>query len=361
MIDDDINVQQTVLDEIAKLPGQKKSNGDTVQVCCPFHDDKSPSCGIYVAMGMEIPFGYFHCFGCGAKGLWNKFAEQAGLEQIKQWQAVESESANLKHLYRKKDAELLTENFETKNELLNSLGRISLFPWGKKNPWRNIPGELVHDCEGMYHVDNGDAINCFFPVAIGKKYKGGIKAYLTKQMGRASYINTKGSWVQDYGLFPYNLIKKNVQKYDLDYVILTEGPRDPLRLILDGLPALAILGGNNFSETKLNLITSLGVSTIYVMSDNDKGGKKMRKTIKKIAKEAGVEVKMIRLPEEVDKKGKLIKMDPENAPQEIIEEVRKILRKKHGTMPRKYDKSKTVRDRKAEEKKRKKLRKKSKK
>lgn len=340
MTDDDINVQQVVLDEIAKLPGQRKSMGDTIQVCCPFHDDKSPSCGVYVAMGMEIPFGYFNCLGCGEKGNWNHFAKQAGLEEIKQWQAVESEGSNLKQLYRKKDEELLAEKFETKKELLNSLGRISLFPWGTKNEWRNVPGELVRDCEGMYHVDNGDAINCFFPVAIGKKYKGGIKAYLEKQANRSSYVNTRGSWVQDYGLFPYNFVKKNIDKYDLDYVILTEGPRDPLRLILDGLPALAILGGNNFSSTKMNLVMSLGVSTIYVMSDNDKGGRKMRKIIKAIGKEMDIKVKMIRLPEEEDENGNLIKMDPENAPQEIIEEVRKILRSKHGTMPRKYSKRK---------------------
>lgn len=335
MKNDDINAQQLVLDEINKLPGFKKTLGDTIQVCCPFHDDKSPSCGIYVAMGMEIPFGFFNCFGCGEKGPWNKLAKHVGLQEIEGWKFVESDGVNLAQLYRKNE-EVIKTNFETKRELLNSLGRISLYPWGAKNEWRGVPGQLVRDCEGMYHVDNGNDINCFFPVAIGKKYKGGIKAYLEKQPNKSSYVNTSGKWIQKYGLFPYNLIRENIVKYKLDYVILTEGPRDPLRLIVDGLPALAILGGNNFSKTKLDLVIALGVSTIYVMSDNDKGGRKMRKNIKEVCKGSAVKLKMLRLPEEKDRKGELIKMDPENAPKEIIREVRKVIKTNHKTMPRKY-------------------------
>ncbi len=337
MSNHDVNVQQIVLDEIAKLPGQKKSLGDSIQVCCPFHSDNSPSCGIYVAMGMEIPFGYFNCLGCDEKGLWNKLAREAGLEEIKQWQAIESDGSNLKNRFRKSDMLLVDDNYETKKSLIKSLGRVSMYPWGKKNDWRGVPGQLVHDCEGMFHVGLDDQINCFFPVAIGKKYKGGMKAYLEKEDGRSSYINTQGSWVQSYGLFPYNFVRDKIKKYKLDYLILTEGPRDPLRLIIEGLPSMAILGGKNFNDTKLNLILSLGIKTLYVMSDNDKGGKVMRKRVKEFCK-GMIDVKMLRLPEEKDKKGKLIKMDPENAPKEIIRELRRVLKERHGTFPRVYKK-----------------------
>lgn len=335
MSDYDINVQQTVLEEIAKLPGQKRTLGDTIQVCCPFHDDRTPSLGIFVAMGMEIPFGFFNCLGCDAKGMWNRLAEKAGLQTIKQWQAIESEGSDLKNKFKKSDDELLGQLPETKKVLLNSLGTVSLFPWSKQKEWRGVPGELIHDCEGMFHVGLDDEINCFFPIAIGNKYKGGVKAYLEKEKGRSSYINTRGSWIKDVGLFPYNLVKNNIQKYGLNYVILVEGPRDPLRLIIEGMPALAILGGKNFTEKKLNLLMALGIETLYVMSDNDKGGKLMRKIVKEIVGNK-IPIKMIRLPEDLDKKGNLIKMDPENAPKGIIKEVKAALRKKHGLFPRKY-------------------------
>ena len=42
---------------LADLIGQKLTDG---KICCPFHDDSTPSCHVYS--------NHFHCFGCGAHG-----------------------------------------------------------------------------------------------------------------------------------------------------------------------------------------------------------------------------------------------------------------------------------------------------
>jgi len=44
--------------QAAEYYGLKVSRNN--MVCCPFHDDRTPS--------MKLNEDYFYCFGCGAKG-----------------------------------------------------------------------------------------------------------------------------------------------------------------------------------------------------------------------------------------------------------------------------------------------------
>lgn len=334
MSKEEIDAHSVIVTELGNVRGMKKVAGDTLMVQCPFHDDKSPSCGVYTAVGMAIPLGFFNCFGCGEKGPWNKFANKLGLQEIAQWQMVEGDSANLANRFKKNEEKMLGMNTKTFKSLMRSIGNVPHFPWSHKTEWRGYPGKLIKDCEGQYLVESwkndDENLMCFFPVAIGKKYYGGIRAYMKKPAGGLSYVNTKGDWIKNYGLFPYNLTAGLITKYDLSYVVLTEGPRDALRLLSAGIPAMAILGSNNFTEVKLNMLTKIGIESVYVMSDNDTSGKKMRKLIKSHCKNLDIECKALRLPEEVDKKGRLIKMDPDNAPASIIKDIRMYLRKNAG-------------------------------
>ena len=334
MSKEEIDAHGTILAELSSVRGYKKVAGDTLMCQCPFHEDKSPSCGIYTAVGMEIPLGFFNCFGCGEKGPWNKFAEKLGLQTIAGWQMIEGEGASLSARYRKNSEKMLGLDTKTFKSLMRSIGNVPYFPWSHKTEWRGYPGKLVKDCEGQYLVESwkedSDNLMCFFPVAIGKKYYGGIRAYMKKPSGGLSYVNTKGDWVKNYGLFPYNLTASMISKYELKYVVLTEGPRDALRLISAGIPAMAILGGHNFTDTKLSLVTRLGLDVVFTMSDNDKAGRQMRKLIKGFCKNADVPFKALRLPEDLDEKERLIKMDPDDAPSSVIREVRKYLRDEAG-------------------------------
>jgi 5S rRNA maturation endonuclease (ribonuclease M5) len=335
---DDIDAHSVILEELGRVPGPKKVAGDTMMVQCPFHSDRSPSCGVYTAVGMEIPLGYFNCFGCGEKGPWNNFAAALGLQTIASWQMVEGEGSNLAKRYKKNEEKLLSLDRKTLRSLMESIGNAPYFPWSHKTEWRGYTGRLIKDCGGQYLIESWKEethnLMCFFPIAIGKKHYGGIRAYMKKPAGGLSYVNTKGDWVKSYGLFPYNLVAGMIKRYELHYLVFTEGPRDALRLISAGIPTMSILGGHNFNEEKLRLVIRLGVEKIFILSDNDKAGKGMRKLIKNICKESGIEVAALRLPEEYDSKNNLIKMDPDSAPVEILSDMRTYLRKNGGLLPR---------------------------
>lgn len=333
------DVHQIILEEIGKIPGHKKFAGESVQVCCPLpsHYDNSPSCGIFVQPGMEIPLGFFHCFGCGAKGPWNELAREAGLRQIEGWKLKDADRTSvsgLGMLLNKTSNKIQT--YRTLDRLMKELKRSSYIEWPAHTEWRSFPGKLVQDAGGLmnYQVfsfgnreSDGDNV-CFFPCTSGKRYIGGIAAYMQKQMNGTSYLNSQGDWAKKKGLFPLNLVKDCLKKYKLKYVFLVEGPRDALALLSHGIPALAVLGAEQFSETKMIMIENLGVSHVFSMMDNDDGGTLAKKRIKDVFdKDSYIKYKAFKLPREFDAKGKLIKIDPESASLSLIKEVKGVIRR----------------------------------
>jgi len=54
---------ESLLNQLLKERGQHATqSGDEVTLCCPFHDDSTPSCGFNSRKGC------YHCFGCHARG-----------------------------------------------------------------------------------------------------------------------------------------------------------------------------------------------------------------------------------------------------------------------------------------------------
>jgi DNA primase len=134
-----------------------------------------------------------------------------------------------------------------------------------------------------------------------------------------------GEWVKQFGLFPYSYTSKLIREYQYNFVILVEGPRDALRMLKLGLPAVAVLGANTISKTKLLYIRSLGVDTVYVLPDNDKGGMALWRNVKQLMPEA----RKLKLPREKDENGKIIKMDPFSMPASIAREIKALMRERH--------------------------------
>lgn len=325
------DIHQVILDEIGKIPGDKKFAGESVLVCCPLpsHNDNSPSCGIYVAPGMDIPLGYWHCFGCGEKGPWNKLASQTGLLEIEEWKLKDAGNNSLSALgsmLNKSDNKLQT--YMSVEKLMRALKRDSYVVWPDDIVWRSFPGRLVGDAGGLLNCQRTGTNVCFFPCTVGKKYIGGIAAYLTKQMNGTSYVNSQGDWAKKKGLFPLKLVKDCLKKYKLRYVVLVEGPRDALALLSHGIPALAVLGAEQFGKEKRLIIETLDIDIVFSMMDNDEGGTLARNKIKAEfeASEGYMKHKVFKLPRTFDENGKLIKMDPESAPKKIINEVKECLK-----------------------------------
>lgn len=275
-----------------------------------------------------------NCFGCGAKGHWNSFAEKVGLPTFKEFQIVEGGMHEFLGQVNKIENKVLADHKSSLAALMSSMGKPAYFPWDDYMEWRDFDGRIVNRFGGHYVVDrwkgNGDLM-LFFPVKIGDRYYGGVRAQIEKKKGRTSYVNTAGDWANDYGLFPYEFVKKRLKKYKLKFVVLVEGPRDAMRLNANGIPALSVLGANNFSKIKMRLVERLGVEAVYIMPDNDDGGKKMKNAIKKCFEEhsAGIVPKVIGLPREFDENGELIKLDPMDMDMELVNDVRRLLKKNH--------------------------------
>lgn len=320
-----------ISDGLMKYGGYQKSTSDSKFVVCPFHDDSSPSMGVYMAQEGKIPLGYFHCFGCSTKGRWNVFAEKAGLDKIQEWKTNAHISENL--ITNEIEDKLLGSDTLTLQSVLRIMRCEEAIRWPKHLDWRGFDGSLIYKVGGhIINDDYNEDIALLFPVKIQGKVRGAVKAIRErKSKKQLAYLTMKGEWVRDYGLFPYMYVQKMLRQSDYDFVCIVEGPRDALRLVSMGIPALAMLGATSMSDIKAMLIANLNIEVAYIISDNDSGGDVMWRTAKKFLRKTDqVKVTRIKLPKTYDSKGELIKIDPGNMSQDIADKIIKIFKDKHG-------------------------------
>lgn len=256
-----------VLDGIERIPGFKRPSGSDINILCPFHfGDTVPSCGINIVPRGKLPLGWYHCFGCGAKGHWNDLAERFGLTTIERrdekitdasWFAADAKRAG--------------------RELLD--GTELEMPFGTDftgDRWRGVSGDTVRGVGAVYSIDtwNQQSEACLYlPVRVDGDLSAIVKAYLAKRPGRLSYVTIGGSDVKTKSLFPYDFVESMLATQHYAKVAIVEGPRDALKLIDYGVPALAILGTNSWSDSKrawlLGLCSRYGVNPVVIM-DADK-------------------------------------------------------------------------------------------
>jgi 5S rRNA maturation endonuclease (ribonuclease M5) len=325
-----LDARTTIIEELQSLNVRSKLTGDTFFIVCPFHDgDSTPSFGVHIGQGGRVPLGAFNCFGCEARGRnWNDFAKRTNLKQLKDWQkfvgSTNNDLLDATGGMLTIDKSINADTQYTVEKLMKIAGNSEAIPWPKNKPWRGYPGKLITKMGGLYYNDWGsDELQLLFPVLVNGKLRGGVKAQLEKPKYGLSYVATAGKWVKSYGLFGYDAAVRIIQRKKYTFIILVEGPRDCLRLLKAGIPAVAILGSQNFSDKKLTLILGMmdECKCLYVLPDNDVAGRGMAKLIKGVASKY-VKVKYLKLPREVDKKGKLIKMDPDNMPKSILREIK---------------------------------------
>lgn len=320
--------QEIVMDAIHSLNSQKKNTSSGIMIVCPFHEDNTPSCGINLSRDNDVPFGFFHCLGCGEKGGWNKLADKLELPRLKDWELGFSGNGSTRTEKRRVPADVLYSIDQTER-MYKSIGTKEIIPWPENKDWRGFDGTILRKLSA-YMFSDREEIGLLFPIIVNGKYLGGVKAKMEKPEKGLSYVNTAGKWVSTHGLLGFDYVKNVVRKMRkkdrcFTSIVLVEGPRDVIRLLLNRIPALAILGIENFTLEKLMKILSLySLKTIYVMPDNDAAGTKMYKKIKELAR-GYVDVRLIKLPREYDKNGKLIKLDPNEADQDIVDEVKDLI------------------------------------
>ena len=325
-MDDSSDNLSIILEQIRAYGGRQKTAGEYKMMPCAFHDDIDPSMGVYLRRDHPTKtLGYFNCLGCGAHGHWNVFAEKAGLQKIKAWNSGEHK---VEYNTQKDESNLLGDTGVTLRAVYKEMRCPEAQPWPESLVWRGVSGALIAAVGGKAINDEyNDGLAVLFPIKIGSRIRGAVKAMFHKKSPTdLGYLTMPGEWVKQYGIFPYAYTSKLIREYGHNFVILVEGPRDALRMLKLGLPAVAVLGANTISKTKMLYIRSLGVDTIYVLPDNDKGGMALWRNVKSQVPEA----RKLKLPREKDENGKIIKMDPFSMPASIAKEIKAMMRERHG-------------------------------
>lgn len=248
--------------------------GSDVWIKCPFHghgQERTPSCRINLVKG-KYPAGFFYCYGCGKHGHWNDLIE--GIPKLTPLddEEIKHQETIITRLTPDQRASLLEEDT---GEYIDFNSMIN---WNKNQIWRKINGKLLNSIGAKKFFNPKINTNqLFLPCYQNKKFRGGIKAVIERVPGQIGYFNTSGNWVKK-SLFPYDYTK-SIMKQAGNFVTLVEGPRDALNLLQGGIPALAILGSQNWSKDKLNLVYLLNPDLIVLAFDNDEAGNKATQKI----------------------------------------------------------------------------------
>jgi hypothetical protein len=262
-----MSIQDKLTPQLQKIPahrGLEFVGSDKAKIRCPLPDHKggqerTPSLFIF------LETGGWYCQGCKEQGRWNELAPRLGLKPLK---ALEDEP---KPIIMNEEA-LLGETEEADP-------RES--PWPKDLDWRRIPARLLGKVGGLLYIDNKGESCLRLPVYVYEERVGHIDCLLEKPKPRytakgrklkapPSYENRPGIWAKQT-LFPYDYTVNLIERKGLRCIVLVEGPRDALRLLSFGIPALSCLGAQ-WDRGKRELLAELPIDTVILAFDNDNAG-----------------------------------------------------------------------------------------
>lgn len=306
-------------------------------ICCPWHSEKTPSGRVnHDSSGRGA--GNFKCYGCGKTAGWNELAATLGLERLAKHGFPKDGSVPVTPENR-----FLTELFQEK-KIAASQEEITLFdlsdPISKKlgisRRWRGYSVPFLETIGAkIAFVEDTHRYYLWLPVYIRKKLCGHILAATKKPTDKSipSYLNASGPWSLKKGLFPFDSAVALMNQLGFKTLVIVEGPRDALRLISLGFPAVSMLGTHSWTDSKSRQLELSGVERVVVMTDGDDAGKKaasfLRTGKRPGAQEKSItplreffKLKTVKLWElEVPEDHGEDKFDPGNLPEELLLEI----------------------------------------
>lgn len=276
----------TVEAQLNKLPerfGVIKRGKDFL-LRCPDHKDgreNTPSMKVNANPSAKFAIGSAHCFACGAHyKSWHKFVTRIlGAEHATHYAQDDDP------VFDDIIGDLRSDLMEDGQDKLQSLIKNAI-AWGDEE-WRGIPAHTMRALGAVFtmnlelkHAD----VQAFLPAYVQGDLVGGVFANLEKK-GRNNYFNSDFTdWVGTT-LFPFDTVAYMLKKKKLSHVVLVEGPRDALRFISYGIPALAILGtGHAGNEEKYSSLASLPIKHVVLAFDSDDAGRAAKRKAKELLK-----------------------------------------------------------------------------
>lgn len=258
-----------------------------IVVTCPHHKgglEKEAACNIYVGDKTNVEYGYFRCWVCDEQGSFVKFvaecfdrSEEFALNWLIKNFGVYS------RLGIKLGPRIQLTNLNTKKASNKFLDKSILNKYQSWHPYLAKRKLSRRTCE-LFNVKYDPSTNSIvFPCFDAKDN-------LIMLPRRA--IETKIFYL-DSG--------REKPVYCLDYIIknkiktaiITEGPFDCLTAYEYGVPAIATLG--RLSDYQIEQINRSGITTLYLMFDNDAAGREFTNLLKKqISKR--IITKLVKIP-----------------------------------------------------------------
>jgi hypothetical protein len=269
-----------IINQLERYAGEKKIGTKFSFILCPFHSESTPSGRIRHDPSKD-GIGNFKCYGCGRRASWNEIAAALGLQQFKS--AGETLDGSVPHIdtTRYKEQFLGTStasNVEHEDLLMFDLSHSLAEELGlKDNQWRGYDIDWLREAvqARICYAVKAERHYLWLPVMINSEVKGYIKAQFHKPYSKKvpSYLNAPGSWSLTHGLFPFDLAVSTMRELNRKTMVLVEGPRDALRLVHFGIPAVCILGTHSWTDAKSRLLEFAGVERVVLMMDGDDAGR----------------------------------------------------------------------------------------
>jgi len=271
-----------VKQQLSTYGREKRDTGTSIMILCPFHTEKTPSGSI--SMDGRFP-GSYRCFGCPAKCSWNELAPKLGLQPFYKGKPKEESSMDL---LMSKGLAALTKTQKYREDKF----KFSALPRNRR--WRTIPTNLLIELGGKFCIKYNEDHQywertkfIYFPVVINGEQHGFFRARLkkdTSDKNLPSYLLAKAEsgskWASTHGLWPFDHAIDLMRKLGSKRIVLVEGQRDALRLLLMGIPAICIFGTQSWTANKAKLIELAGIEHVIMMMDGDDAGIKATEVIK---------------------------------------------------------------------------------
>ena len=352
-----------------------KKKGRTYRGCCPFHHEKTPS----FAVNEDKQF--YHCFGCKESG--------NAITFIEKMESVEFSDA-VKMLAQEAGMEI--PKFRSGND--NGISRekrerlYSLMRAAAKHYHENLSGPRGKNARN-YLDSRGITGNLVTRFGFGASYDGEeiidfllSQGYTRAEMKEAGLVEQRGADWYDvfYGrlmipiinnmgevvafggrlidpsshipvkyrnssntpifdksrtLYAINLLKRKKQREKIDFVIVTEGYMDVVALHKAGFDTAVASMGTALTYSQAKLIRNYS-ENVFISYDGDTAGKTATLRGLDILQSAGLNVKVVSLPEGLDPDD-LIKTQGRDAYEKLLKEAQPLPAFKLNSLKKRFD------------------------
>jgi 5S rRNA maturation endonuclease (ribonuclease M5) len=267
---------------------------------------------INIDAGSKYGIGFWKCYSCLKKGHWNVLADELGIDNITAEPNPQLGNI-LTPLHNEREVEgfdvrklaTLPPNFswDRGNDIVISNAALSIV---EAKLWfrRNVPVHKLDDKGKPIKLPNKkfeidffvDELRLWMPV-IEDDIAVAHVAALTGERNWWSkkYLNAKGDWPKKH-IWPLNQVLRKMR--ERRFIVICEGPADALRLIDNGIPAVANLGVSSWTSAKADVIAA-HFNRVVLCFDGDDAGRRAQEFVRDTFKGL-IPVKCINLPKKKD-------------------------------------------------------------